>query len=661
MANKIDKKSEIGEAKGRPMLRWVGKKSLDYIKAFPAILEEFFDVSSKKEPADHPVYDKLKNNWQNLLFYGDNKEVLGYLLANNFKSTVDLIYIDPPFDSGADYVKKVQLRGEVTNKKMEGEDYSIGEQIQYTDIWANDNYLQFMYERLLLLKEMLSNTGFIIVHCDYHRGHYIKLIMDEIFGPANFRNEIVVKRIQKNFAEEELIKTMNNAYDTLFLYSKNPESKFKPPREEEMKGAEKKESNGKDTIKENWHGFEGPNWSGGREKMYYELFGQYPSAGNVWRWSKERAMLAIKEGILRKNPNTGRPEYLVSNNKGAMVNNLWADLLAYSFRENYPTEKSEKLLKRIINICSEPGALVLDCFVGSGTAAVVAEQLGRRWIACDINKGAVQTTSKRIQEVIKDKNIDALKKNNQKKIGDVKEEITNSYPFAIYKVNNYDLRILKTEALELVIQQLGITRTKVDAFFEGTLGKHLVKVIDFNHPLTLLDLQSIQDELKKRPDENRDITVVCLGKELTAESWVDDYNKKHPVNKIDVIELRTDKKLGKLLIHRPDIARVDIKREGDKVAIKIRNFISPTIVERLSIDSKFVKPKISDFRSMIDVVLIDTEYNGKVLNIKYSDVPERKADLVSGIYELPIGKGKRTVAVKIIDMLGEEVLVTKEI
>jgi DNA modification methylase len=652
MVDKIDKKSKISGAKGRPMLTWVGKHPLDFIKSFPATIQEFFEISKGKEPIDYPSYEKLKANWQNLLFHGDNKEVLGYLLANGFRETVDLIYIDPPFDSGADYVRKIQLRGEVNTKEITGEDYSVGEQIQYTDIWANDNYLQFMYERLLLLKEILSDSGFIVVHCDYHRGHYIKLIMDEVFGSSNFRNEIIAKRVQKNFAEDEYIKTMNNAYDTLLLYSKSPDAKFKPPRDNETKKTKGE--------KENWHGFDGPNWSGGREKMYYELFGQYPPAGNVWRWSKERAMQAIKEGILRKNPDTGKPEYLVNNNKGDMVNNLWADILAYSFNEDYPTEKSEKLLNRIIYNFSEPDALILDCFIGSGTAAVVADQLGRRWIGCDINKGAIQTTSKRLQETIKGKHVEVVKKKQQKKI-DGQEETTNDYPFAVYKVNDYDLKVLKTEALELVIQQMGITRTKTDAFFEGTLGKNLIKIIDFNHPLTPLDLQLIADELKKRPDENRNVTVVCLGKELATDPWIDDYNKKHPVNKLEVVELRTDRKLGKMLIHKPDAASLEIKREGENAVIKIKNFISPTIIERLSIDAKLVKPKITDFRSMIDVVLIDTDYNGKVFNIVYSDVPEKKNDFVEGTYKLPISKSKKVIAVKIIDMLGEEIIITKEV
>jgi hypothetical protein len=215
---------------------------------------------------------------------------------------------------------------------------------------------------------------------------------------------------------------------------------------------------------------------------------------------------------------------------------------------------------------------------------------------------------------------------------------------------------LQTEAIELAVQHIGIQRTRTDRFFDGILGKNLVKIIDFNHPLTLLDLQLLQDELKKRPDEGRDIVVVCLGKELAVDPWIEDWNKKHPVNKIKVIELKTDKKYGNFLIHEPAEAKINIERKDNKAIIEIQDFISPTIIERLNIDSKLFKVKIPDFRAMIDCVLIDNDYDGKTFHIVYSDVPEKKSDLVAGKYEIEIPERKTKVAIKIIDMLGEEVI-----
>lgn len=231
----------------------------------------------------------------------------------------------------------------------------------------------------------------------------------------------------------------------------------------------------------------------------------------------------------------------------------------------------------------------------------------------------------------------------------------------LYQVNDYDLKLLRTEAIELTVEHIGIERRKTDPFFDGLLGKELVKIVDFNHPLVLLDLQLVEDEVKKRPDEERNIVLVCLGKELATDYWIEEWNKKHPVNKIHVIELRTDKKYGKFLVHEPDIAKVEMVRKGDKVIVEIKDFVSPTIIERLNPEGTVFKAKIPDYRAMVDTVLIDTNYDGKTFRVTLADVPEKKSDYITGHYELGVPKGKTTVGVKIIDMLGEEIIVTKSI
>jgi hypothetical protein len=233
--------------------------------------------------------------------------------------------------------------------------------------------------------------------------------------------------------------------------------------------------------------------------------------------------------------------------------------------------------------------------------------------------------------------------------------------FSVYRVNDYDLQVQHNEAVNLAVEHIGIDRTKTDSFFDGTLGRRLVKIVPFHHPLTPLDLQLLQDELRVRPDEDRDVVVFCLGKELAADAWLEEYNQHRPVNKIEVIELRTDQKYGKFFVHQPAQAEVNVAREDGQIVVEIEDFLSPTIVERLEMDLPLFQARVTDWRAMVDCVMIDTAYDGEVFNIALSDVPERKTDLVDGRYALPAPDGPTTVAVKIVDMLGEEVLVVEQV
>jgi len=197
------------------------------------------------------------------------------------------------------------------------------------------------------------------------------------------------------------------------------------------------------------------------------------------------------------------------------------------------------------------------------------------------------------------------------------------------------------------------------------LGKSLVKIVPFNHPLSPLDLEELRRELEARPEEDRRVTLVCLGMELAAQRWVEDWNRlrrgKDAINRIDIIELRTDPRYGRFIRHEPARAKVRIERKGDQVRVIVDDFISPSIIERLKQQAGILHPRIDDWQAMVDCVMIDPAYDGKVFNVVLSDVPEKKKDFVRGTYELPSPSGRTTVAVKIIDMLGEEVLVTKDL
>lgn len=237
--------------------------------------------------------------------------------------------------------------------------------------------------------------------------------------------------------------------------------------------------------------------------------------------------------------------------------------------------------------------------------------------------------------------------------------------YTTWRVNNYDLAVQHNEAVNLACEHIGIRRTRSDSFFDGTLGKKLVKIIPFGHPLTPLDLEEIKKELEARPEEDRSIVAVCLGKELAADTWLEEWNRlckgDDAVNRIEIIELRSDPKYGRFIVHQPATAKVSISRVEDLCKVEIHDFISPTIIERLDVDTPLFRTMISDWRSMVDCVMIDTAYNDEVFNVALFDVPEKKSELVKGSYELPAPHGETNVAVKIIDMLGEEIIITKRL
>jgi DNA modification methylase len=642
----------IAAAKGRPMLTWVGKRPLRRVTAFPAQLVETFNPLSEK------------GGWQNLLFHGDNKDVLAWLLANGFRGKVNLVYIDPPFDSGADYVRKVQLRGVAGIAKIDGETYTLGEQIQYTDIWANDNYLQFIYERLLLLKELLAQDGSIYLHSDAHRCHHLRLLMDEVFGEAAFRNQVSWKRTSahggaRRFgAVTDFILfygptggegTWHELYQAITQEHKERHYRHKDERGLFALGELTAPGITQGPSGEPWRGFDvraiGRHWS-----RVPKALDRLDADGYIY-WSEQPGAWP-------------RLKRYWEDHKGRPCTDFWDDLDPINMvgleREDYPTQKPEDLVERMVLASSNPGDLVLDCFIGSGTTAAVAQRLGRQWIGCDINKGAIQTTSNRLQAIIREQ-IEADRQGSLPGSEGSNRAKPASFSFGAYRVNDYDLTIQHNEAVNLASEHLGVQRTRTDAYFDGTLGKKLVKIVPFGHPLTLLDLQELERELKSRPKEDRHVTLVCLGKEPAVDAWLEDWNRHRPVNKVEVIELRTDKKYGKFFTHQPAQARVDIKRVKDKIVIQIRDFVSPTIIERLNMDQTLFKAQITDWRAMVDSVMIDTAYNGQLFNVALSDVAERKTDLVAGRYELPAPKGPITVAAKITDMLGEEVLVTAEV
>jgi hypothetical protein len=303
--------------KGYPMLNWKGKRPFTSTVYYPAQLKERHTSTTLSTSGE------AVNGWLSKIFWGDNLQVMSHLLKE-FRGKVNLVYIDPPFDSKADYKKKISLRNQQVSN-----DQNAFEEKQYTDIWTNDEYLQFMYERLILIRELLADDGFIFVHLNADRVHYLKVILDEIFGNNNFRNEILVKRIKKSSTNPQGIQTLNEGCDNILCYAKTEKPKLIPP----LKYAPKEER---------WHGFDAPNI---RPNLTYELFGFFPPTGRCWLRNEDEAKAMIERGDLRPHPNTGKPEYRLPATDYIVRDTLWDDVTSSSFKTGYPTEKKEEMLE----------------------------------------------------------------------------------------------------------------------------------------------------------------------------------------------------------------------------------------------------------------------------------------------------------------------------
>ena len=353
---------------------------------------------------------RQRKGWTNKRIWGDNKLILSSLKNGPLREAIEaqgglkLIYIDPPFDVGADFSMDIEIGDDTFTKKP-----NILEEIAYRDTWGKgaDSFIAMIYERLVLMRDLLAEDGSIYVHCDYRVDSLIRLAMDEVFGVDNFRNSIIVqRRITKNLQRQfNTVQALNCANDTIFWYSKNADTRFVPLY---VPMATKK-------PKGYWHHF----WSNAdRPTMRYELLGVTPSRGQ-WKWSEPRAQKAARnyQEYLTERSNVDLVDYwrdtgeslefirLSTNGKvenwyppadKRIADTIWTDIHAYENEKDYATQKHEQLLDRILKAASNEGDLVADFFCGSGTIAAVAEKLGRKWICTDLGKFALHTTRKRM-------------------------------------------------------------------------------------------------------------------------------------------------------------------------------------------------------------------------------------------------------------------------
>lgn len=560
--------------KGFPELRWTGKRPYRSTQYYPAQLRE--------------RYGEEKDGWINKIFWGDNLQVMSHMLKE-YRGKIDLIYIDPPFDSKADYKKKIEVKGV---GKAETDSTSFEEK-QYGDIWTNDEYLQFMYERLILLRELLSANGSIYLHCDWHKSHHLRMILDDVFGNENFRNEIIWCYTGPSPTRSKFV----SKHDTIFSYTKTQNAIFNwkdvlIPYSEE-------------TIARTNRGAGETGLSG----MYSE--------GDAESKHKDR----LKNG-------------------GKVPEDWWIDVPRLQGNGievlGYPTQKPEKLIERIILSSSNPGDIVFDCFMGSGTTQAVAMKLGRRFLGTDINLSAIQTTTKRLIGVANE-------------INSQLQAETKYTGFEVYNVNNYDFFRNPVEARELLIEALEVQPFPQSGVWDGELDGRMVKIMPVNRIATKADLEELKSNLpyriyEKRKEENPNqpverITIVCMGHEpdlkASFEAELSEY--KFDIQIVDILRDKADIQLKRE-------AEAEVVREGNKLVV--RAFYPMNLMQKLSLHKEYV----DDWRQLVESIMIDWNYDGVVMQPAVTDVPDKK-ELVSGVYDIPEDAG--TIKIKITDLLSE--------
>ena len=544
--------------KGFPELRWTGKRPYRSTQYYPAQLKE--------------RYGEEAEGWINKIFWGDNLQVMSHLLKE-YRGKVDLIYIDPPFDSKADYKKKIEIKG-VGSAETDSTSF---EEKQYGDIWTNDEYLQFMYERLILLRELLSDNGCIYLHCDWHKSHYLRMIMDEVFGPDKFVNEVIWHYSGAGTPKGCWAKR----HDNIFVYSKTDKYTFNAD----------------------------------------EVRTEY-AAATVERFS--HAINNVRNGL-----NFGSQSLNPLGKYPEDVLDISIEAPSASIRTGYPTQKPEALLEKIIKASSNPGDLVFDCFMGSGTTVSVAKKLGRRFIGADINMGSIQTTKKRL----------------------LTSSETSEYEcgFEIYNVNNYDFFRNPVEARELIIKALEIQAFPQGNVWDGELDGRMVKIMPVNHIATKADLEQLKSNLpykmyEKRREDNpnkpvESITIVCMGHEPDLKGSLEQELSEYKFD-IEIIDILRDK--SDLQLKRD--AEAEVVRENDKLVI--RAYYPMNLLQKLSLQ----KESVEDWRQLVESIMIDWNYDGVVMQPAEMDIPDKNGT-VSGVYNIPDSAG--TIKVKITDLLSE--------
>lgn len=611
------------------------------------------------------IKDINVNEWFNRLVYGDNLLAMQALLAgdNNspsLRGKIDLIYIDPPYDSKADYRTKVELPDVNIVQKP-----TVIEQFAYSDTWKDGtaSYLLMMVPRLILMRELLSETGSIYVHIDWHIGHYLKIIMDEIFGRENFANEI----IRKYSVGGKSSSFYARKHDNILFYSKNINKIYFnsddiripfTPHKQDKSG---KSYGGRMGVDEDGRPYV-EKWGTGRKKLYryYLDVGKIPE--DVWEIEEDKEFLAGLNGIIQQ------INSLVDN--GILNEDVWESQTIQSAaheRTNFATQKPEALLERIVKASSPPNGIVADFFAGSGTTGAVAEKNGRNWIMAELGKPGCMITRKRMVDIdskpflfqsIGDYQKEQYEKSEFRTIRDLAHVIINLYgatPFPPNENAPANAGYIKQSRTLVVVdspsKMTGYNTLKRAQEFRNSFagGWKKVVVLGWNF------VSNIGEIISSLDDKNLEVLVI-------------------PADLLDM--LKTKAKYRKLIqsgkVRFSSLQYLTVKpvqkskydSDNDKIGVELDNYIllSP---EALPLDDKnktLLENVIKeDPLSLIEYWSIDPDYDGEVFRSKWQDYRQnvandndpfrviRKAELI-----IPKENRKRKICVKAVDVFGFE-------
>lgn len=566
---------------------------------------------------------------RNMLVWGDNRLVMGSLLEDH-AGRVNLVYIDPPFDTGADFSVAVDVGGAGLIKEP-----SVLEEHAYRDTWGAgyDSYLSMMYARLVLIHELLSEDGSLFLHCGPTVSHTLRVLCDEVFGSDNFRNEIVWKRF--NFHADA--KRFGRVTDRVLFYSKSSTYKFRElrvPFSAEYEAAKFTHVEGDGRR----YRLSDLNPPGGRGPVY-----EFHGVTKAWRFSEDRMRRLDAEGRIYTKSNVAQLKRYLDEVEGQAVHELWSDVAPINPRAaerlGYPTQKPEALVERIIEATTDEGDLVADFFVGSGTTPAVAERMGRRWIACDLGRFAIHTTRKRLLN------------------------LPDCRPFDIKNLGVYERQRWQIAsgngALRAYLDTIltFYCAEPVDGFAQlhGRKAGRMVHVGATDAPVTIDETEDVMDEMADNGVESCDI----LGWEWEM-GLHDTITERARRRGLDVRPRQIPREVMERQITEADAVRffelahvdLDVRRQGHEACVVLKDFAIPS--EEL-IPPK-VRERIESWADLIDYWSVDFDYSDEVFHNQWQSYRTRETPALltqSDWHEYP-DAGRYSIVVKIIDIFGND-------